>query len=101
MIDKVYEIIGDIEKSNLKKNLDNIKNKIENDKEIKKLIKDFNEKKSLFENYNVKEDFIKSKTNLLKNEVISEYIKLQNEINLITMHINKRINNLTRNTTCK
>lgn len=101
MIDKVYEIIGDIEKSNLKKNLDNVKNKIENDKEIKKLIKDFNEKKSLFEKYNVKEDFIKSKTNLLKNEVISEYIKLQNDINLITMHINKRINNLTRNTTCK
>lgn len=101
MIDKVYEIISDIEKSNLKKNLDNIKERIENDKEIKKLINDFNDKKSLFEKYNVKEDFIKSKTNLLKNEVISEYIKLQNEINLITMYINKRIYDLTRNTTCK
>ena len=101
MIEKVYEIIDEIDNSKIKENIDILKDKILNDEKLMKLIKDFNEKKTLYEKYNLKDDFIESKTNLLKNEIISEYIKLQNDINLITMHINKRINKLTKNTTCK
>ena len=96
MINKVYEIIDDIENSNIKKRLDEIKKEIEGNKELKKLIKDFNNKKELFSKYNIKEDFIEAKSKLISNDLIKEYINIQNEINLLSMKINKRLNNIKK-----
>jgi hypothetical protein len=49
----------------------------------------------------MKEDFIKAKEEMLKNELLKEYVELQNQINLITLQINNRINNITKGITYK
>lgn len=99
MVEKVYEIIDSIDENNIKKRLDEIKLKINNNEEIKQLIKKFEEAKKLYEKYNYKDDFIKSKLELLKNPVVKQYIELQNKINLISIKINNRIDKITKGVT--
>ncbi len=99
MVEKVYEIIDSIDENNIKKRLDEIKLKINNSEEIKQLIKKFEEAKKLYEKYNYKDDFIKSKLELLKNPVVKQYIELQNKINLISIKINNRIDKITKGVT--
>lgn len=94
MMDKVFKIIDDIDNNDIKKRLDGIKKEIENNEEIKLLIKNFNEKKELFEKYNTKDDFIIAKRKLLSNNIIKEYINIQNEINLLSLKINERLNKI-------
>lgn len=101
MIEKVYEIIDDIDNSDMKKRLDEIKLKINNDEEAKKLIKNFYEAKELYEKYNYKEDFIKAKINMLKNPLVEEYVSIQNKVNMLTIQINNRINKITKGITDK
>ncbi len=101
MINKTYEIIDYIEKSDIKKRLDYIKEKISSNEDSKKLINKFNEAKELYEKYNYKDDFIKAKINMLKDPLIKEYINLQNKVNLLTIQINNRINNITKGITNK
>lgn len=96
MMDKVFKIIDDIEKSNIKKRLDSIKKEIQSNEEIKTLIKNFNNKKELYEKYNLKDDFIEAKSKLLSNSIIREYISIQNEINLFSMEINKKLNEIKK-----
>ncbi len=91
MMDKVFKIIDDIEKSDIKKRLDSIKKEIQSNEEMKTLIKNFNNKKELYEKYNLKDDFIEAKSKLLSNSIIREYISIQNEINLLSMEINKKL----------
>lgn len=95
-MDKVFKIIDDIEKSNIKKRLDSIKKEIQSNEEIKTLIKNFNNKKELYEKYNLKDDFIEAKSKLLSNSIIREYISIQNEINLFSMEINKKLNEIKK-----
>lgn len=95
-MDKVFKIIDDIEKNDIKKRLDNIKKEIEESNEIKELIKNFNNKKELYEKYNLKDDFIEAKSKLLSNSIIKEYIGIQNEINLLSMEINKKLNEIKK-----
>ena len=45
--------------------------------------------------YGINEEFIKLKKELFKDEVIAEYLKLQNEINMLTLYINKKLKNIT------
>lgn len=90
-MDKVFKIIDDIEKSDIKKRLDSIKKEIQSNEEMKTLIKNFNNKKELYEKYNLKDDFIEAKSKLLSNSIIREYISIQNEINLLSMEINKKL----------
>lgn len=101
MIDKVYEVIDEIDNSSLKKRIDEIKIAINKDELAKELIKKFEEAKDLYEKFNVKEDFILAKKELLKNEVLKEYVELQNQINLLTLQINNRIKKLTDGVTDK
>ncbi len=101
MIEKVYEVIDEIDESSLKKRIDEIKNTINKDEGTKELIKKFEEAKILYERFNIKEDFIRAKKELLKNEVLKEYVELQNKINLLTLQINNGIKKLTDGVTDK
>lgn len=101
MIEKVYEVIDEIDESSLKERIDEIKNTINKDEGTKALIKKFEEAKILYERFNIKEDFIRAKKELLKNEVLKEYVELQNKINLLTLQINNRIKKLTDGVTDK
>lgn len=98
MIEKVYDIIDEINSSEIKRRLDEIKKEIKENNDIKLLLDKFNETKLLYEKYNIKEDYIKSKIELMKNPVIKEYLNIQNEINLLSLEINQRINNIKNNT---
>ncbi len=101
MMEKVYQIIDEIDNDNIRKRLDKVKLKIKNSNEAKKLIKKFEEAKELYEKYNYKDDFVKAKSNLIKNELIKEYLDLQNKINLFSVQINSRINKITKGITDK
>lgn len=101
MIEQVYEIISDIDSSKLKEKLDNVKECIRNDEEAKSLIKRFEEAKIKYEKYNLKTEFINSKNDLLNNNMLKEYIKLQSDINLLILQINNRINKITKGITNK
>lgn len=101
MIEKVYEVIDEIDESSLKKRIDELKNTINKDEGTRELIKKFEEAKILYERFNIKEDFIRAKKELLKNEVLKEYVELQNQINLLTLQINNRIKKLTDGVTDK
>lgn len=92
----VYEIIETFDNSNIKKRLDIIKNEIRNDETCKILIKKFNNAKELYEKYNYKDEFIKAKKELLESKLIKEYIDIQNEINMLIMYINSKINDITK-----
>ena len=94
MINNVYEIIDKLDNSTIINNLKELKTKINNDDKIKKLIKDFNLAKENYEKYNLKNDFVSAKEKLLNNDILKRYIDIQNEINLLSLEINKRINML-------
>ena len=96
MINNVYEIIEDINNLDIKIRLDDIKDKIRNDKEVKKLINKFNQTKELYEKYNIKDEFINSKKELMSNEIIKSYLDIQNEFNLLMLKINNRLNKITK-----
>ena len=92
----VYEIIETFDNSNIKKRLDIVKNEIRNDDTCKILIRKFNNAKELYEKYNYKDEFIKAKKELLESKLIKEYIDIQNEINMLIMYINSKINDITK-----
>ena len=96
MIYNVYEIIEDINNLDIKKRLDDIKDKIRNDKEIKRLINKFNQSKELYEKYNLKDEFINSKKELMNNEIIKKYLDIQNEFKLLMLKINNMLNKITK-----
>lgn len=101
MINKTYEILDDIDNSSFKKRLYEIKEAINKDNEAKKLIKEFNNAKELYEKFHLEEEFLKAKEKLLKNELIKEYINIQNSINLLALKINNRIKKIIDGTTNK
>ena len=101
MMDKVYKIIDSLNNNKEIIRLEEIKKSINSDKKLKKLINDFNKAKEHYEKYNITDEFISAKKKLLENEIIKEYIEIQNKINILALKINKRINNITTSTTCK
>lgn len=96
MQDKVFDIIDDIEKEDKIIRLKKIIKEIRSDDKALSLIKSFNNAKMLYDKYNVKEDFIEAKRNLMDNELIKEYLSIQNDINMLILHINDRINKITK-----
>lgn len=96
MQDKVFDIIDDIEKEDEIIRLRKIIKEIRSDDEVLSLIKSFNNAKMLYDKYNVKEDFIKAKKSLMDNKLIKEYLSIQNDINMLILHINDRINKITK-----
>lgn len=96
MQDKVFDIIDDIEKEDEIIRLKKIIKEIRSDDKALSLIKSFNNAKMLYDKYNVKEDFIEAKKSLMDNELIKEYLSIQNDINMLILHINDRINKITK-----
>ena len=96
MIEDVYKIIDKLEKQDLIEELKTLKEKINKDVKIKEIINNFNLAKEGLEKYNLKDDFLKAKEKLLKNEILKRYIEIQNEINMLSLYINKKINELTK-----
>lgn len=101
MVEKVYKIIDEIDASSFIKKLSLVKESIINSEEAKILIKNFNEAKMLYEQFGNKEEFIKAKKEMLQNELIKEYVNMQNEINLLTLQINNNIKKITNGITKK
>ena len=101
MMDKIYDIIDNINNLDITKKLQVIKEEIRNDEVAKKLIKKFNNAKELYEKYNYKEDFIIAKKELMSNELIKAYIEIQNEFKLLGIYINNKIDKLLDNKMCK
>ena len=95
-MNNVYEIIEAFNNSDIKKRLNIVKNEIRNDEICKALIKKFNNAKELYEKYNYKDEFISAKKELLDNKLLKEYIDIQNEINMLIMYINSKINDITK-----
>jgi len=95
MNNKVYSIIDEFNESSLKKELDDIKERINSDEQTKELINKFNNAKELYERYDFKEEFIKAKKELVNNELIKRYLEIQNVINLLSLKINDKINKIT------
>ena len=100
-MDKIYDIIDNINNLDITKKMEVIKEEIRNDEVAKKLIKKFNNAKELYEKYNYKEDFIIAKKELMSNELIKAYIEIQNEFKLLGIYINNKIDKLLDNKMCK
>ena len=81
MIDSVYDIIDKIEESTLIKELKSIKSKINSNSDVKKLISNFEDAKNEYNETGVTNNFIEAKEALMKNELVSRYLNIQNEIN--------------------
>ncbi len=96
MVDKAFLITDMIDESSVKHRLDEIKEKIKNDSNAKILIDKFNYAKENYKKYNLKEEFIKAKEDMLKNELIKEYVMIQNKVNMLTLQINNRIGKITK-----
>ncbi len=96
MQDKVFDIIDDIEKEDEIIRLKKIIKEIRSDDKALSLIKSFNNAKMLYDKYNVKDDFIEAKKSLMDNKLIKEYLSIQNDINMLILHINDRINKITK-----
>lgn len=94
MQDKVYEIIDEIDDV-ISKRINELKKEILSNDKVLSILKKFEESKELYEKYNDKTSFTNAKKELLNNDILNEYIKLQNEINMITLHINSKINEIT------
>lgn len=95
MQDEIYKIIDKLENNDLIKELKDLKKKILSSDEALSLIKRFNESKENLEKYNLKDDFIKNKKELMENKLIKRYLELQNEVKMLAMYINDKINSIT------
>ena len=96
----VINIINELNNSEIINKLKEIKKEIKNDKNVMELINKFNLSKEAYELYGYDKDFIQNKINLMQNELIKRYLEIQNEINLLSIYINKKIEEITKNTTC-
>lgn len=94
MQDKIFEVLDYLDSSNLKKQLDIVKNKINKNTNSKKLINNFNKEKDLYEKYGYQSSFIEAKVKLMKDPLIKEYINLQNKVNMLSIYINKKLNDI-------
>ena len=94
MQDKIFEVIDYLDSSSLKRQLEIVKDKIKRNGNSKKLIDNFNKEKELYEKYGTFSSFIEAKVKLMKDPLIKEYISLQNKVNMLSIYINKQINDI-------
>lgn len=100
MDNNIERIIDELNNNEIILKLKDIKKEIKNDITAKKLIDKFNESKKEYETYGYSKDLIQDKINLMENKLIKKYLEIQNEINLLSIYINKKIEDITKNTTC-
>jgi cell fate (sporulation/competence/biofilm development) regulator YlbF (YheA/YmcA/DUF963 family) len=97
LINKIDELLNIFEESKEIKNLSLLKKNIYNNLYIKNKINYFNKIKD----NPYSSEVISLRKELLNNEEIKEYKQLENELLLITMAINKKLNNLVKKEGCK
>lgn len=97
MQQEVFEIIDKIEKLDIINELKKVKEEIRKDDIALSLIKKFNNAKEMYEKYKIKDDYIKAKKELMNNDLIKKYLNIQSEINMLTLYINNRINEIINN----
>lgn len=96
LIIKIDELINIFEESNEIKRLIELKENIYKDETIKKDINTFNNIKD--NPYN--SELVEIRKKLLNNPDIKEYKQIENELLLITLSINKKLNSLTDKKGC-
>ena len=100
MDEKVTKILEDLDNNDIIMKLKELKKEIKNDETAISLINKFNSSKLIYETYGYSKDLIQDKVNLMENSLIKKYLEIQNEINLLSIYINKKIEEITKNITC-
>ncbi len=95
LIQKLDELIKIFEDSKELKRITELKEDIYNDKELKSL---FDKYKDIKDNYN--NDTINIKREIIENEKVSEYRKLENELYFLVAEVNKRLSVLVDRKSC-
>ena len=95
MQNEIYDVIDKLEDTKIIKRIRELKKEILSSEEALTLINKFYDAKELYEKYNDKQSFLANKKELMNNELLKEYLTLQNEINMLIIHINNRINEIT------
>ena len=96
LITKIDELINIFEESNEIKRIDELKQEIYQDSNIKKDIDTFNKIKD----NPYSSELIGIRKRLLNNPTIKEYKQIENELLLITLSINQKLNNLISKKGC-
>lgn len=92
----LYNLIDEIENSYLIKKLESNKKEISEDSKIQELIKIFDEKKKNFD-----KDLQIAKINLYSQNIIREYLSCEQELNLIIIRLNQKLNKLIDKKGCR
>ena len=92
MKEKTKEIIEKIDKSEEIIKIKNLQDKINNNEEYKKLMKNFIDSKDVYiKNNTINEEIKKLRKELFSIEELKEFLKLQNDIRMLSININKII----------
>ncbi len=92
MKEKTKEIIEKIDKSEEIIKIKNLQDKINNNEEYKKLMKNFIDSKDVYiKNNTINEEIKKLRKELFSIEELKEFLKLQNDIRMLSISINKII----------
>lgn len=101
VMNKVDEVITIINDSDTLKRLRQLRDEMDKNNELSSLFKHFNELKKEYENTSIiTPSFIKSKEELYKHPLVSEYRSILSEVNLSLLKFNNKINSLTNSTSC-
>ncbi len=100
MIESSFDIIDKIESSKLSLRLKEVKRMIKEDEKIINLLNEFNKAKEEYQTYGISDKYKLLKQKLMCNKIVKEYLTIQNQINLLSLHINMRMKSLIK-TTCK
>lgn len=95
LIDKVYEIVELLKNSPVTQEFLKVKKEVEEDKELQKL---FLKVKSTEDIYSL--DFTELKRQLLTNEKVKKYKKLENDFYFLSLSINKELKKINNKKSC-
>ena len=90
---KTYELIDELDNSDLIKNISICKEKIENNSKIQELLKECRDTDDKY-------IILDIKNKLYKYEEYKEYMKEYNEIMFLVMNINSRYKKIIKNNSC-
>ncbi len=96
LIDKLDDLINIFDTSDVIKKLKELKDKIYSNQELKKKIDRFNKVKD----NPYSSEYINLKREILYIPEIKEYKIIENELLLLTLSINQKLNTLTKNKRC-
>jgi len=91
LIKKLEELIDIFEHSSEIKKIKELKEEIKSDEKLKKLLEEYRNKSD--DLYTTEK--VEIKRAIINNEKVSEYKKLENQLYLLVLMINKKLNTLT------